>query len=87
MPALGNDGRKRQKRAGTVACPYEWLLEQRKACAPSERHNLFDFPVRADTAVRTYAEDLPTMPIQRLSDGNSNIENTSVGAGFHACPW
>jgi hypothetical protein len=31
--------------------------------------------MRADTAVRPYAEDLSTLPIQRLSDGNSNIEN------------
>ena len=72
--------------AGTEACPYEWLMEKRKACAPSEGHNLFGFPVRADTAVRPYAEDLSTMPIHRLSDGNSNIEICSVGAGFHACP-
>ena len=74
------------ERAGTEACPYEWLLEKRTACAPSEDHNLFGFPVRADTAVRPYAEHLSTITIQRLSDGYSNIENGSVGAGFHACP-
>ena len=43
--------------------------------------------MRADTAVRPYADYLPTVPLQRLPEGNSNIENASVGAGFYACPW
>jgi hypothetical protein len=66
--------------------PLRMAFGKRKACAPSEGHNLFDFPVRADTAVRPYDAELPTIPLQQLSDGNSNTENCSVGAGFHACP-
>ena len=46
------------KRAGTEACPYDWLLEKQKAFAPSEGETSYGFPVRADTAVRPYAEDL-----------------------------
>jgi hypothetical protein len=66
--------------------PLRMAFGKRKACAPREGHNVFGFLVRADTAVRPYAEYLPTMPIQCLSDVNSNIENDSVGAGFYACP-
>ena len=46
------------KRAGTEACPYDWLLEKQKAFAPSEGETSYGFPVRADAAVRPYAEEL-----------------------------
>ena len=46
------------KWAGTEACPYDWLLEKQTAFGPSEGKTSYGFPVRADTAVRPYAEDL-----------------------------
>ena len=46
------------KRAGTETCPYEWPSDIRKASTGFDGLNPFGFPVRADTAVRTYTEDL-----------------------------
>ena len=46
------------KRAGPEACPYEWPSDIRKALTLFDGRNPFGFPVRADTAVRPYAEDL-----------------------------
>ena len=43
-------------RAGTEACPYDWLSEIRKALTVFDGLNPFGFPVWADTAVRPYAE-------------------------------
>jgi hypothetical protein len=44
--------------AGTEACPYDWLSEIRKAMKLFGGLNPLPSPVRADTAVRPYAEDL-----------------------------
>ena len=55
------------QRAGTEACPYEWLLEKRTACAPSEDHNLFGFPVQPDTAVHPYTETITKRHVQAES--------------------
>ena len=52
---------------------------KRKACAPSERHNLFDFLARADTAVRPYAEFVHTTKINstdKLTNAMPTIAST-----------
>jgi hypothetical protein len=46
------------KRAGTEACPYEWLLIILFALDRTGGQHLISHSVRADTAVRPYAEDL-----------------------------
>jgi hypothetical protein len=42
--------------------PLRMAFGKRKACAPSEGHNVFGFPARTDTVVRPYAEHLSTQP-------------------------
>ena len=44
------------RRAGTEACPYDWLFKIRKALDRTGGQHLISHPVRADTAVRPYAE-------------------------------
>ena len=46
------------RRAGTEACPYDWLFKIRKALDRTGGQHLISHPVRADAAVRPYAEDL-----------------------------
>ena len=54
LPARHDD--QNANRAGTEACPYEWPSETREAIALFDGLNPFASPVRADTAVRPYAE-------------------------------
>ena len=56
LPACHDDGN--AKRAGSEACPYEWPSDIRKALTLFDGLDPCSFPVRADTTVRPYTEDL-----------------------------
>ena len=57
MPALVTQSHN-ATRAGAETCPYEWLFDMWIATRQLDGLKLQRLPVRADTAVRPYAEDL-----------------------------
>ena len=54
LPACHDD--RHAKRAGTEACPYDWLSEIQKALVLFDGRNPFGLPVRLDTATLPYTE-------------------------------
>jgi hypothetical protein len=89
MPAHYTEERN-DRRAGTEACPYEWLIcssahnteerNDRRAGAEACPYEWLD--IRCDAVITT----VPNIGWHLVQNCISDYRMTPVGAGFHACP-